>query len=438
MRILLAAALLVTIAAPAQSPKPNHKKEQLRFTLILSRHGIRPPLSTPESLHSYSSDPWPTWEVPLGHLTPHGAEALKQLGSWMRADLADDGLFPATGCPSESDIYLYADTDERNISSTRATFSAFAAGCPALPVHTVFPAMRTRDPLFLPIPGTFPRPLADNVMAALREALGADPSIALTAKGHPELNELAHILAPDPAHPPDTPINSIPVLVVPNPAGDPIVANRSPLATASSLTEDFLLEYVDGEPMKEVGWGRVDEATIHRLITLNVANFTYGVRTPLFARAIASNLMGHMLATLDQAAQSPAGGVKPLGPAGTKLVYISGHDTNLHAIAGLLGLHWTSDSVRDETPPDSQLVFELWQHRHSHQYTVRILYRAQTLAQLRSAKPLAADSPAVIPLTPPGCKSSHGCSFAAFRKAAQTRLNPTYLNPNLSPTQVAP
>jgi 4-phytase/acid phosphatase len=437
MRILLAAALLFSIAAPAQSSKPNHKKEQLRFTLILSRHGVRPPLASPESLSKYSSEPWPTWEVPLGHLTPHGAEALKQMGAWMRLDLAHDGLLPATGCPS--DIFLYSDTDERNISSTHATFSAFAPGCTPLPVHTFILGSGTRDPLFLPIPGTFPRPLADRVMDAMRSALGSDPSIALTAKGHPELNELAHILAPDAAHPPATPINNLPVSVIPNPTGDPLVSNHSPLATASSLTEDFLLEYVDAKPMSEVAWGRVDEAAIHRLITLNVANFTYNVRTPLFARTIASNLMGHILSTLDQAAQSPADSTKPLGPAGTKLVYISGHDTNLHAIAGLLDLHWTTDGVRDETPPDSQIVFELWQRRGSPQYTVRILYRAQTLAQLRSARPLThAHPPSVIPLTPPGCTRPRACPFTTFRNAVSSKLDPTYIQRNLAPTRIAP
>jgi 4-phytase/acid phosphatase len=430
MRILLAAALLlIATAAPAQ-------KEQLRFTLILSRHGIRPPLTTAAQLHRYSAEPWPDWEVPLGHLTPHGADALRQMGTWMRLDLARNGLFAATGCPTA--IYLYSDTDERNISSTRSTFSGFAPGCDPLPVNTYVPGKDTRDGLFLPIPHTFPAPPAEAALAAMDAALGSDPDAALTAKAHPQLAELAHILAPDPAHPPATPITSIPVTVAANPSGDPIVSNHGPLPTASSLSEDFLLEYADAKPMAEVGWGRVDEAALRRLLALNVAGFTYNARTPFFARAIASNLAAHTLDTLDQAADpTPLPGA--LGPTGTKLVYISAHDTNLHAIAGLFGLHWTNDGVADDTPPDAQIVFELWQHPGSKQYTVRIKFRAQTLSQLRSASPLTlAAGPGENLLIPPGCHSATHCAYADFRRAALALLDPTYVKPGPLPTQLAP
>jgi 4-phytase / acid phosphatase len=272
----------------------------------------------------------------------------------------------------------------------------------------------------------------------MRAALGNDPDTALTAKAHPQLAEFAHILAPDPNHPPATPITAIPVSVVANPSGDPVVSNRGPLPTASSLSEDLLLEYADAKPMAEVGWGRVDEAALRRLLTLNVANFTYSVRTPFFARAIASNLAAHTRDTLEQAAD-PAPLPGALGTAGTKLVYISAHDTNLHAIAGLLGLHWTNDGVADGTPPDSQIVFELWQRPGSKQYTLRIKFRAQTLGQLRSASTLTlAAGPEENLLTPPGCRSATHCSYADFRRAALSLLDPAYVKPGPLPTQVAP
>ena len=203
MRRLLTLIALITIplAAAAQThPPANHPKDHLKFTLILSRHGIRPPLTAADALNARSSDPWPTWEVPLGHLTPHGAEALTQLGLYLRADLNQTGLFTADTCSSPADVYLYTDTDERNISSTRATFTAFAGpGCPALPIYT-WKAPATgpnRDPNFLPIAGhTFAPPRGDISTNTMTEALAADGSPAVILQGGCMCNATSKATAP--------------------------------------------------------------------------------------------------------------------------------------------------------------------------------------------------------------------------------------------------
>jgi 4-phytase/acid phosphatase len=173
----------------------------------------------------------------------------------------------------------------------------------------------------------------------------------------------------------------------------PIIDDPRPLTAASLMVEDVLLEYVDGKPIPEVGWGRVEETTLRRLILLHTKQFTLSTRTPLSARTQGSNLMAHILDTLKQAAQHAQTQdamqvTGALGPAGTHLIYISGHDSTLCDIGGLLGLHWIVEGVTDDTPPASQIVFELWQNRKSKQYSVHLLYRAQILDQLRSGQAL--------------------------------------------------
>ncbi len=351
MRTLFTAALLLMATiAPALTIKPTEQKEQLRFTLILSRHGVRPPL-TPAT--AYSAQPWPEWEVPLGHLTPHGAEALRQMGTYLRQDLADRGLFSASGCPVQTAIYLYSDTDERNISSSRATFRAFAPGCGPFPIHTVDP--RIPDPLFRTT-GLFPPP-ADGTYAR-RAALRAEPQTVFSPESHAQLKLLSHILAPEPAHPAEKSIFG-PSDKPPVDSTDIIAASR-PRSIASEIVEDLLLEYLDDKPLAQVGWGRVDESTLRKLLPIRIATFNLEKRTPFFARMASSNMLDHILQTLDQAASKV---VIPgaLGSPDTRLVYISGHDNDLAGIGGLLGLHWTADGNTDGTPPDSQIAFELWQ-----------------------------------------------------------------------------
>jgi 4-phytase/acid phosphatase len=425
MRPLLFAFLLLSATLlPAQTlTSGSHSQTKLRFTLILSRHGVRPPLTANSVLGARSSSAWPEWEVPLGFLTPHGAQAIRQMGTYMRLDLARKGLFPATGCPATGEIYLYADVQQRTIMSTRNTFAALEPGCDPRPVHEVAGAPAVNDPVFAPIPAAFPPPSAEAAAADRQAALGNDPAAYFSLAANPELKELAHILAPDPAHP----------------AAKPILDDPRPLAVGAGLIENFLLEFTDGKPMAEVGWGRIDEPTLRRLMPVYVKGFSLGTRTPLSARSRGSNLVAHILDTLEQAAQ-PAKPVQgAFGPAGTRLVYIGGHDSDLSFIGGLFGLHWTVGGVTDDTPPDSQIVFELWQSSKSKEYTVRLFYRAQTYDQLRTGQALSLTRPpAKVDLVPPGCHAGKPCPFADFDRAAHASLDPAYIKPDLSPTQIAP
>jgi 4-phytase/acid phosphatase len=425
-KLIFAALLIAVIVAPLQThASKNQGEDKLRFTLVLSRHGIRPPIVAASVLDLQSSNPWPAWEVPLGFLTPHGGAAIQQMGSYMRQDFARKGLLPAAGCPGSNDIYFYSDTDERNIFSSRSTIAGLEPGCDPLPVHTIVASQHEKDPLFLPVPDTFPPPTAQAVAADQQATLGNDPAAFFSLAANPELKELAFILAPDPAHP----------------AAQPILDEPRPVAAAATLVEDFLLEYADGKPMQEVGWGRVDETTLRRLIPLHTKGFNYITRTPLAARVRGSNLMAHILDSLAQAAQSQHAKAVPgaLGPVGARLVYISGHDGNLCNLGGILNLHWEADGIADDTPPDSQLVFELWQNLKSQQYSVRLFFRAQTLNQLRTAQALTpAHPPVEVTLTPPGCRPDQLCPFADFEKASRALLDPDYIKPDLLPTEIAP
>lgn len=455
MSRLLLAALLLTSLAPAQQP---HQKERLKFVLILSRHGIRPPLTPAATLSSFATDPWPSWPVPLGHLTPHGAEALRQLGAYMRTELDEQGLFSNT-CPRPEDLYLYADTDERNISSTRATFTAFAPNCAPHPVYTwrFDPAHpEHRDPIFLPLEGTFSAPTGNplgtpgNPLAPSPQTPGVPSSpTASSSTGVggriPDpalLRDLNHILAPS-----GTP-------------SSPTASSSARVGSArTTLVENLELEYMDAKPLNDVGWGRLgatdDQAaqTLRHLLPLHINAFASKHRVSPLAQQENSNLLAHILDTLQQAAGSPVTGEPGItdtrtringafGPPTARLVYISAHDTNLHGIAGLLNLHWTADGLTDEVPPDSQLVFELWQRPHKrpdiYPYTVRIRYRAQSLKQMREASALSATNPPIErDLHVLGCRGT-SCTLANFLHAARATLAPTYIQLDTPPTQAAP
>jgi 4-phytase/acid phosphatase len=108
-----------------------------------------------------------------------------------------------------------------------------------------------------------------------------------------------------------------------------------------------------------------------------------------------------------------------VGPLGAKLVVLSGHDTNLAGIAALLGVHWSLDGRNDDTPPGTELAFELWK-KSDGRYLVRVSVAMQTLRQLREMPELTIEAPpAREKLLVSGCDAvTRTCEWERFRMKA--------------------
>jgi 4-phytase/acid phosphatase len=165
----------------------------------------------------------------------------------------------------------------------------------------------------------------------------------------------------------------------------------------------------------------VDLSKLHELMQLHTASEDISGRTEYIARAQSSNLLFHVLASMDQATkEKPVTGA--LTKPGDRLLILVGHDTNLANISGALHLSWLIDGRMDDTPPGGALVFEMWKQHGSASYSVRTYYSAQTLEQMRNATPLSlASPPAAAPVFIPGCGEADGsCAWKAFQHAVQT------------------
>src|SRR5262249_22657926 len=109
-------------------------------------------------------------------------------------------------------------------------------------------------------------------------------------------------------------------------AGPGGVTMNGPLNVASTLSEDFLLEYTNGMRADKLGWGRLDSSHLQQIMSLHVAYADLMRRTPYLARVRGSNLLNHVLRSLEQAVN----GTPVKGAAATPesaLVVVSGHDT---------------------------------------------------------------------------------------------------------------
>jgi len=413
----------------ALSKSANEKSGELKFVVIVSRHGVRSPTGKLEQLNRYSRQPWPQWSVPPGDLTAHGAQLMTIFGAYDREQLAAEGLLGPTGCADAAHIAIVADSDER----TRATGNALAAGLmPGCSLEVRALPERTADPLFHPLKSGVGHPDRLLAAAAVSGRIGADPE-GLAEAYRPQLEALEEVLKACSsgancagAAVPES-LFAIPSSIAIG-SGDHLVELRSPLGVASSMAEDMLLEYCEGMPAADVGWGRVDIHRLREILQLHTASEDISQRTGYIARAQASNLLFHALQSMRQAAGGhPVAGA--LTRPSDRLLILVGHDTNLANIAGALRLNWLIDGRRDDTPPGGALVFELWKMRGTGKYSVRAYYTAQTLDQMRNAAPLSLDNPPErVPVFLPGCSQTDlSCPWEAFQQALQSATDPMFV-----------
>jgi 4-phytase/acid phosphatase len=388
------------VATPGLSRETQDS--QLRYVIVLSRHGVRSPTGKAPQYDRYSTGEWPKWPVEPGYLTPHGFKLMQIFGSFDRAQFASQGLLKAKGCSDAEHVTFYADSDQRTRETGKALAQGLMPGCD-VPV-TALPE-GTNDPLFHTHPDPTAKSEAALAVAAIAGRIGNDPA-NITEAYRQQIAYLDHILETCGTAPsgktPRTSLFDIPSSLMQG-SGDHLADLKGPLYTASTLSENLLLEYTEGMEASNVGWGCVHRPELESLLQLHAAAVDFTQRTSITARAQASNLLNVIGLSLQQAASGKAiNGAK--GKPADRALFLVGHDTNIENIAGALNLTWIIDGRRDDTPPGGALVFELWQTADTHRSYVRLSYMAQTLDQMRNGDQLSLSNPPQrVPVFIPGC-----------------------------------
>lgn len=428
--VLLCILWLSSAGISAQATKSAaHSGDTLKLVVILSRHGVRSPTQANPQLDLLSVKPWPQWTVAPGELTSRGALLLRQFAAWDRTQLSAQGLLQSQGCADADQVYVYADSDQRTIASGHALAEGLMPGC-TIRIDSL--PRGTENALFHPLAAKVIQGNSQLAATALRERVHDDPT-APAREHQAALEELQRILNRCAAQPSScskvstekaTSVTGI-VPAITSGKGDHLAELRGPLSVGSSMSENLLLEYAEGFPADQVGWGQVQEPQLQRLLSLHTAYFDLAHRTPYFAQVEASNLLDHIRRTLEQGA-TDKGIDGAIGAVGEKVVILTGHDTNLAGVASLLGIHWDLDGRRDDTPPGAEMAFELWKHGGT--YSVRLRYSVQTLAQLRAAQPLSEANQPASELPAMSCKNAKGqCSLAAFKQLVQQAVQPEFI-----------
>jgi 4-phytase / acid phosphatase len=402
---------------------------ELLSTVVVSRHGVRSPIAMHPPLASVATDPWPSWPVPPGYLTPRGAELAKLLGAYYREHYAAQGLFDAQGCPPPGAVFAWADVDQRTRLTAQALLDGMFPGCNLEPGYRVGAKV---DPLFHPTRAGSCHIDAERARQAVLDRAGGDLA-TLPARFRAELAAMQSVLKccqPALCRPSGASascaLGDLPSTISAEDSGS--VRLSGPIAIASTAAEVFLLEYAQGFPEHQVAWGRASTPQALRpLLRLHTLQFDLMQRTRYLAIRQGSPLVEAILAALQRVIDADGSGAR-------RLTLLVGHDTNLSNIGGMLGLHWSLPSyLPDQTPPAGALHFELLRDRQSRAYAVRIAYLAQTLDQMRGAVALdRARPPERATVSIEGCETADGgtCPWSRFATLAKEAVDRACIGPS--------
>lgn len=397
---------LLALSAPLWAENPDwwrHSTPMMR--VIVLRHGVRAPTRTPSELADTAAHPWPNWPVAEGQLTAHGAQGMVSLGQRYRQSLIHSGWANRCDVP----IVTISDSTVRDQVSAQAF------------LHGLLPHCRTSFEVRL---GAQENPLFGNGKSQGKQSIvpGADQpnalALALLQRVLLGCDGQACWQAARQAH------RRLLWCDSPQPGA---------LKLAGTLSENLMLEYAQGMALPHVGWGRVDGETINRLIVLHNQSMQVFHQQMPFAAKAGSNLLAHILATLEQAVgRTPD--VAPLAPRTTQAIYVFGHDTNLANLAGLLDLSWQSEHQADRFPPGGALIFELFEHEH--QAWLRIRSEIPTLAALRAADLHHREAVISQTLRLPFCGQRRLCPLQQVQQFLQARLDPRNIRSTLPEMQL--
>ena len=405
------------------------RADELKLAIILSRHGVRSPLLTADKLAPYASQAWPEWETAPSVQTPRGNQLIALMGDYYRARFRRSGLLSGDPAVDGPLVYIRADNDQRTIATAtilgKALVSVGEPDVHALPEGQV-------DPLFRSYPAHVGTPNMDLAEASVLGRVGGDLS-NLDLAYERQYSELNTIL-----YGPGADVGKLASITGPSKISvgskSYLVSLKGPLRAAEEAIDSFILQYADGKPISEVGWGRVDEKTLTDLLTLHSAFFDLADRTFYAAQVQGSNLASHIVDTLEQGAQADSV-PGALGPPGERIVILAGHDSNIANIGGLFDMDWMVPGTQaNPVLPGGALVFELWKRGDAPgAYYVRTSYVAQTLGQLRNATSLSLDNPpARAAICIPGCGGvapDFETPLASFVRQARKVIDPAFIAP---------
>ncbi|KAA8998578.1 bifunctional glucose-1-phosphatase/inositol phosphatase [Affinibrenneria salicis] len=388
----------------------------LQQVVVLSRHGLRAPLASPGSaLGKLTPEVWPQWDTPASYLTTRGGTMEAFFGRYFNQWLVDNHLLSAGNCPTEKEVYVYANSLQRTIATAQYFSLGAFPGC-LVPVHHK-EKLGTMDDTFNPIIRDGSAEFKQHAIDSINQTAGENGLRGLNLRLKPIYQQMADIIrySDSPACKEDKQcdLNALPVEVKITAGQEPGVSG--PLKTGTALADAFIMQYYEGAPLKDVAWGRIkDERQFAQLISVKEYYNSVLFSAPVVAKEAAASLVKTLSGSF--------------GDSQPKFTLLVGHDSNVASLFSALGVKpYALPHQFETTPIGGKVVFERWQDKASGQQRLKVEYVYQSTDQIRTLAPLSrANPPQRVTLELKGCPvDAQGfCPFSDFEQIMRGLTQP--------------
>ena len=338
----------------------------IKKVIIFMRHSVRSPTKSSAALDRWSSRRWPSWSTKPGFLSKNGVFLARMMGLGI-STYYRHYINRYTLSGKHFQLKVFADNMERTVATGAGVVEEFR------PIQhvTVEHVLHGKDPLFHAV-----KMHACPVNKPITEKhylQSISHSLLNNYKYDIYMDEMKNILCPD--------LNkkaaAICALNSPNKV---VIKNHvninGALHVANAVGESFLMEYADGKPCNQVGWGKVCLLKVmsHMLYLRNMYA-RIAREDHYYARHGATPVMNLIVSFLGSTNRYQVPAQVPSSLSRANMLILIGHDVNISEISGMLHLRYQLIAQPDRTPPDMALAFELLQAGNGQKYIgLRIFY----------------------------------------------------------------
>lgn len=408
--LLLLVTLFCSIFIGKASASENEPGLTIQKVIIFMRHSVRSPTKSKSVLDQWSSRRWPSWNTKPGFLSENGVFLAKMMGLGI-STYYRHYINRYTLSGKHFQLKVFADNMERTV----ATGAGVVEGFRPIQHVTVGHVLHGKDPLFHAV-----KMHACSVNESITEKhyqQSISHQLCNNYKYVIYLDEMKNILCPES----NKKVAAVCALNSPN---EVVMKNNvninGALHIANAVGESFLMEYADGKPCSQVGWGKVCSLKVmsHMLYLRNMYA-RIAREDHYYARHGATPVMRLIVSFLGSTNRYQVPTQVPSSLSHANMLILIGHDVNISEISGMLHLRYQLIAQPDRTPPDMAIAFELLQTGNGQKYIgLRIFYFK--LEEMRNAVlQKHYYKPVVTAGLMPGCHEGPGhdlCTLAQFQQ----------------------
>ncbi|WP_237734242.1 bifunctional glucose-1-phosphatase/inositol phosphatase [Serratia fonticola] len=381
---------------------------ELKQVLIVSRHGLRAPLVEGATMIIHATPhEWPKWDTKGGLLTAKGGALEVFMGSYFSNWFNQEKLLSKDNCPSDKDLYVYANVMSRTLATGQFFSTGAYPGCDIKIHHQS--DMTAKDPLFY-------QSIKDDDQEFNQQATRQINAFLKNQDLQPSYEKLERVI--DYSNSTDCKVDKYCDLsqqenIVELEYGkEPAMPGG--LYKSFLMIDAFMLQDYEGFPKQQVAWGNIKSEEDWK--SLAKLRNTY-IEAAYLQPMVAQNIIQPMLRNINEI----------LKENNAKVTVLVGHDTTVGPILAAMNFNeYQLPGQHEKTPIGGKIVFQRWLDKKTNQDLLKVEYIYQSTQQMRDLESLTLKNPPQrVTLTLKGCDADKNgfCSWNKFENIMEELVN---------------